>query len=89
VRRRPRPAVLLVGIVGVGLAGRFIVTHTQSESGSVLELASEKRPADFDQSVSARKISQKPNHSITNMVLSKYFEDLGKIARAPLLRFEF
>jgi len=53
--------------------------------GSVLELASEKRPRDFDQSVSARTISQKPNHSIINVVLSKYFEDLGKIARAPLL----
>ena len=53
--------------------------------GSVLELASEKRPADFDQSVSARKISQKPNHSITNVVLIKYFEVLGKIARVPLL----
>ena len=44
-------------------------------SGSVLELASEKRPADFDRRVSARKISQKPNHSIINVVLSEYFED--------------
>jgi len=65
--------------------GGVLERKRSSGRGSVQELPSEKRPVDFDQSVSARNISQKPNHSITNVVLIKYFEVLGKIARAPLL----